>query len=519
VTDVKRPLKAVRSLARIQVGRRTCYILPWRGTAYGLASLAIVFGLLLAVDRFVLGSLERGGWTAGQQWALHNKIIEENNRRKTTTNECEPRWWRGQPIRTDASRKILVMGDSFVWGPPYITLNHLWWRQLAIELERRGYREVEVVAVGHPGWSTHRQLECASHLIPELKPDLVIWGYVTNDPDEKIVRQIFDTQDRPPFGQRIRRKLQWLLPNVEFKFESLRNDKLSAQYTGPKYGYAYPDWELKLVEGKNFSRYHETVQQVGELMRQTDIPSFLITLPHFPSREYFEPRYDPVLPLWQAAKIPVLDTLGAFVEKYGDFSPTSPAAIAWGINPADSHPGPKATHFFATQAADFIERSWGDVLGLKDAKQPHELVINDWLPNDLDVHPIATSKEIFELDYPFTTVHMPQLPSPPAALVAFRYPTPLSSVVFGGEHVTNVHVWALFQPQDDFEDDNWHELKPAREGFIEYWMPPDFIDRPVSALRLSADTQGADRHLQLLVVPAEMRRAAREAARSQTTPE
>src|SRR5437588_572964 len=87
-----------------------------------------------------------------------------------------------------------------------------------------GIVSLVIVAAGHPGWSTHRQFECARHLIPEIKPDLVIWGYVTNDPDEKIVPQIFDTQDQPPFGQRIRKKLQWLLPNLEFKFESLRGD-------------------------------------------------------------------------------------------------------------------------------------------------------------------------------------------------------------------------------------------------------------------------------------------------------
>src|SRR5437868_970915 len=174
--------KAVRSLASFRVGRRTLYIVPLRGIVYAAVSAATVFLVLICLDRFVLGSLEAGGWTAGELWARHNKVVEENDRRKTTTNECQLREWNGQPLpASQGHRKILVMGDSFVWGPPYVTLNHLWWRQLAIELERRGYREVDVVAAGHPGWSTHRQVECARELIPAVKPNLVIWGYVTND--------------------------------------------------------------------------------------------------------------------------------------------------------------------------------------------------------------------------------------------------------------------------------------------------------------------------------------------------
>src|SRR4029078_6551584 len=132
-------------------------------------------------------------------------------------------------------------------------------------------------------WSTRRQLECAKKLIPEVKPDVVIWGYVTNDPDEKIVPQIFDSQDQPPYGQRLRRQLRSVLPNLAFKFESLRADKLAEQYTGPEYGYAYPDWELKLLDGENFKRYRETIRELGQYMKETGIPSFVHTLAHFPS--------------------------------------------------------------------------------------------------------------------------------------------------------------------------------------------------------------------------------------------
>jgi hypothetical protein len=528
--EVSRPGKAVKSWASVRVGRRTWYVLPWRSLAYGAVSPLIVFAVLLAVDRLLLGWLESRGWTAGEQWARHNKLVEENHRRKTTTNECELRQWQANEMRehpgsaearlagendreaTTAAqryaasrlpmnrRKILVLGDSFVWGPPYLTLNHLWWRQLAIELERRGYRDVDVVAAGHPGWSTRRQLECANQLIGEVQPDAIIWGYVTNDPDEKLVKQIFDTQDKSPFGQRIRMRLKRVLPNLMFKFESLRNQKLAAQYAGPEYGYAYADWELKLLEGENFERYQETVKEVGQLLHQSQTPAFLLTLPSWPCREYFEPRYAPVLPPWQAAGVTVVNTLDEFIRRYGNAPQTGPEAIRWGINPADSHPGPQATHFYAVMAADFLEQTWPELLGRKDASQPHELMINDWLPFDLNVQ--QGDKQAFAMEYPGSTDQMPRLPlSEPTALVALRFPLPIEAIHVEGAGLTGFRVWiSTLHPHDPYDDQHWQELRsdPSARGVFR--LPPDLAHRDLAEIRFRAEVTGADRRLHLTLV-------------------
>jgi hypothetical protein len=496
---------AVQSLASFRLGRRRLYVLPFRSLAYAAVSLAVVLAVLLVVDRFVLGSLERAGWTSGELWTRNNKLIEENHRRSTTTNECELRHWTGQPLPADDSRrhKILVLGDSFVWGPPYVTLNQLWWRQLAIELERRGYRSVDVVAAGHPGWSTQRQLECAKHLVPAVKPDVIIWGYVTNDPDEKLVPQIFDSQDRPPYGQRIRQQLKRLLPNLTFKFESLRADKLAVQYAGPEYGYVYPDWELKLLEGDNFERYRNTVREAGQFVRDAHIPTFLQTLPHFPGREYFEPRYAPVLNQWQAAGIPVNNTLAEFVRRYGDFASTGPESLSFGINPGDSHPGPKATHFHAVMAADYIEQHWPEVLGPKDASLPHELAINDWLPYDLNVRQAADHE--FELDYPATTAMMPRLPlAEPTALVALRYPLPIEQIRIAGAGLRGGRIWiSLLDSKEKYDEDRWRPLAAEFSGqALICRLPADLAGRELAEIRFQADIRGNDRRLKLTLVPA-----------------
>jgi hypothetical protein len=499
--------KAVTSLASIRWGRKSLYVAPFRSLVYGAVSLIVVFLVLVFIDRLVLGSLERAGWTAGELWARCNKAIEENHRRKTTTNECELRHWKGQPLDVDGTRsgpatkrRILVMGDSFIWGPPYFTLNHLWWRQLAIELERRGYRDVQVVAAGHPGWSTRRQLECAKELIPEVKPDLIIWGYVTNDPDEKLVPQIFDSQDRPPYGQRIRRQFRRFLPNLAFKFESLRAEKLAEKYTGPKYGYAYPDWELQLLGGENFIRYQETIRELGAYMQQAGIATFMQTLPHVPSREYFEPRYEPVLKEWKKAGIAVNDTLDKFVETYGNVPPIGAEALSWGIDPADSHPGPRATHFFAVQAANHIEEHWPELLGPKDTSRPHELAINDWLPYDLNVRKL--DPYAFELDYPAKTDLMLKLPGEePSALVALRFPVRVDEILLEGNGLVGGRLWvSTIDPDEHCDENRWHEVASFRIDSIVCQLPPDLAARELAEIRFTAVIRGPDRRLRLTLV-------------------
>ena len=181
------------------------------------------------------------------------------------------------------------MGDSFVWGPPYITLNHLWWRQLAIELERRGYHQVDVVAAGHPGWSTRRQLECAQQLIPRSSR-ISYLGICHQRPGRKDRPANFPFAGPAPLWPANPPAASAAHSQSGVQVRSLRANKLAEQYTGPEYGYAYPDWELRLLEDENFERYRGQFEK-SRPNATIGSSAFLLTLPHCPGREYFEPRY------------------------------------------------------------------------------------------------------------------------------------------------------------------------------------------------------------------------------------
>jgi hypothetical protein len=108
----------------------------------------------------------------------------------------------------------------------------------------------------------------------------------------------------------------------------------------------------------------------------------------------------------------------------------------------------------------------------------------------------------FELEYPPTNDRMPQLPAPPAALVALRLPMPIEGVRLTGAGLQSARVWALLQAEGRFEKDDWHELDPTKINSNSFRMPAKIATRRVSALRFVAEIRGIDRRLSLIFSPA-----------------
>jgi hypothetical protein len=201
--------------------------------------------------------------------------------------------------------------------------------------------------------------------------------------------------------------------------------------------------------------------------------------------------------------------LDDFIDRYGEAPASGPESIKWGINPADSHPGPNATHFFAVEAADFIEQRWPAALGTKDESHPPKIAINDWMPFDLNVRQI--DEQTFELEYPAGSQLMYQPPGEEAtALVALRYPTRIARVILEGDDLDECRVWALFQAEEHLEPEPWRKLErflggKLTEGLASAYAGTGFVI-PVptgfrlSALRFAADFQGPNRRLRLSLV-------------------
>ncbi|MBI2811952.1 MAG: SGNH/GDSL hydrolase family protein, partial [Candidatus Melainabacteria bacterium] len=363
-----------------KIAGKQLQVLPAIAVNYLLYSVLFVIALFYLIDQVVLTTLEDQGKLCSSSWRSDNvKILSQMLARNRAT-EQDPIWRsEGWPVATTCpkSKRIMVMGDACVWGSGYSNLNTIWWRQLQRELQRRGYNDVEVIAAGMPGAPTRKELRWAKQYVPMYKPDALIWGYVTNDPEEghdgiSIVKNVRLPED--DFPVRVTTFLASVWPNIGDEFHMLRKGCLTRKLSGQVYGWDFADWELKLLEGENWAAYHETVKQLGQYIRSLPIPSFVVTLPacvydaRTPNehnmlnviRNYYILRYAPVKQLFEANGIKwfnLLDPFLAFVapDKRLD-KPEQPLWLA--INPANGHPGAQATYVHAVQTANILEANY-----------------------------------------------------------------------------------------------------------------------------------------------------------------
>lgn len=315
----------------------------------------IVCVLLVAIDRIVLKpSSDEQYWLkpyAG--WLRQNATIKEEIVKAATTDAFpgQPKMriapagvvsWAGHPVSLEkppGMKRILVKGDSFVSGAPYLTHNHMWWRQLGQMLQEHA---VEVIVVGRAGASTRDQLRWARYFVPRYKPDLIIWGYVTNDPDEGRIppikaEEVIVPVDSPfyPGWQLVRKALARIAATLGTR----RRQKLCVK------------WEMSLVEAANLAGYGQMLSEPKTFMDESKIPGFMVTLPVWPSLSFYDPFYTPLLKAWKDAGLAVHHTLPAFVKQYGE-------QAFWGSGAATVSCSMSTRRIFRRQVSLLSNREW-----------------------------------------------------------------------------------------------------------------------------------------------------------------
>lgn len=415
-------------------------VLPFQGLRNFALSCLVLFAALTILERIVIPHLEDQRKLGAFSWQSENIRINRDNYHK---NKATPESivWRsdGFPVSEEKSqaKRILVIGDSFVWGDGYANLNDIWWRQLQRELASRGYSHVEVIGAGYCGLSTHEELTQARKIILRYDPDLVIWGYVTNDPDERLVKQLYYVDELEDSVARaagkeggdqatrdwISRIPSTLFPNIRMLLKSRRNSKLAVELSNEQNGYDYNTWESKILEGANFEAYKKTVHDLASFIRQSGTPTFMMALPTYPSRNYFRPKYQKVEPVFAQAGIDFKDTLDDLLAEYGNLDDGSSGSssaslswqglLSWGINPVNGHPGTRATHFYAVEAANYLEKKYPQVMGEKELPVRAPVIrINDWMPPELMTAAQTgdVDKLYFHFNYPVDVGNMLTMP-------------------------------------------------------------------------------------------------------------
>lgn len=494
-------------------------IFPQLGFKYFSISLVIILLASILLDRLIIPALEDEGKIVSASWTDEDDFIyfwaHARNKADLSHN---PVWhstlW---PVseKSPKPHRILVIGDSFVWGHGYNNMNDIWWRQLSRELERRGYNDVEIIAAGMQGLNTRLELDAAKKVIPKFKPDLVIWGYIPNDADElsRMKTEDFDQKllFRPHRRNGILEAFKGLYPHLSYQLIALREAYLRKSRSGEFTKENPPNWEFSLLSGENWNMYSKTLDSTAQYLNSLSIPSFVILLPYeCPGKVDFDAikaHYDRVFPPIKKAfndrKVRVVDSYETWIKAAkSEESLLKKGVLSFGVNPANAHPNRWATYAYGVHAADLLEKDFAPILGKKDeyrsSQNSHTLKVNDCIPPDLQ---ILQSDNKVVIVYPMKLAddfrNMPL--RKPFIELNLEAPIDAKEITIGGKGLKSASLYVTnVDPKKHFDSGEMFNLGHKNGSWLS-WKLPDVKGQAINTINISAKVTGSDRGLILEV--------------------
>lgn len=396
-------------------------------------------------------------------WIAENAVIGGQNVLRRPSRLDDPNWdpvWQSplmpMPAPDPARRRILVLGDSLVWGSGLIDANRIWWRDLQRELAWRGYGQVDIVAAGGNGASTQDQLGWLERhrLIERTAPALVLLGYVPNDPSiadasgRMTIPQVTPVGPETCLPRPVDRLLDVLAPSL---LDRLRQQCATAKETRREragQGFRYTRWEQELLTPPNLARYGQVVQALGERVRGAGLPLVVATMARW--RPGFDPPgdpiYAPVAPLFRAAGADWLDLSPALAARLEGVPPWQ---VGLHANPVDSHPGPMLGRFYATRIADHLERHYPQALGPRQLSPvPPQPRITSAMPPWIGGEALGPGQWRLHADDGRRAAY--RLPvGEPHGVLGFDTPVRLRRLEFTADRPVEVAAWGHFVDETD----------------------------------------------------------------------
>ncbi|MBQ6020074.1 MAG: SGNH/GDSL hydrolase family protein [Clostridia bacterium] len=327
--------------------------------------------------------------------------------------------YRGYPLIADMPRddiydedtvEIVVLGDSFVWGYSCTDRNEVFWRLLENSLRAKGYN-VRVDAVATPGANSYEELAwlTESSLVRDLKPDLVVFGYICNDPETdegsrwdlagdgglaEDVTLVDVTDDIPCY-----RLLNKLLPNITRRLKNYVTAKTLYDREGE---YLLTDTLSPILKGKNRAYFEEHfAKPLDDFAGKAPFRTVVMNLPPYPDNVLQKALYAPLHEIFgSCGNVTFYDCLDAFCH---DFA-AAKHKNNYSINAADQHPGSATNYFYATYLEQVLTDEYADMFGEPTGEdlRPNALLINDWLPYGVSPRQLSLTRDSAEytLAYP-----------------------------------------------------------------------------------------------------------------------
>lgn len=339
--------------------------------------LAVLLGAAFCVELYLQN--QKDTMFMSRSWKDEDIRIKYNNKTKLAgLDEFFPLMATSGgivPMQSGKAHRIVVIADSFSWGDGLADLNDVWWRQIERELIRRGYHDVEVVAFGWNGAQTKEYLAWLRDArFKQLKAEAIVLGYVVNDPDMGVYPQNYKVH-RMFFVDDV---FRWFLPELVEQFQARYMNKEQARIAKKGVEYGPEEWLKLLLDGENFSLWKKTVADLAQTLKAQGVPYAIFTLPVAPDKAYYEPLYEKPMRVIKESGIPLVNILDEYVRAMEKEPTSSPYHFM--ANPANGHPGPIATFYYAKRVADWLEKNAPHALGEKSPSHSEKIRVNDWYP-------------------------------------------------------------------------------------------------------------------------------------------
>ena len=278
----------------------------------------------------------------------------------------------------DDTFNIVVIGDSFVWGQSSLNRNEIFWRLIETDLRAQGYN-VRVRGAAHPGANSYEELSWLvdTDLVKELDPDLVIFGYLYNDPDYHQESYVPDDEEYAGGTNALIRAISKILPHIGERLANYVSARSMYRTDGT---YVNIPSTPPILKGDVLEAFEKRfMKPLNEFAETAAFDVAIMTLPQYQGKTLQKALYAPLHTLCEKyGNVRLYDSLDDF---YGSFAAPKHAAN-YVINCADFHPG-SATHYFYAQFAEkFIKRDYADRLGAPAGADlnPKTPALNEALP-------------------------------------------------------------------------------------------------------------------------------------------
>lgn len=399
------------------------------------------------------------------------------------------------PKKTDKKR-ILVVGDSFVWGWAQDNYNNLFWRQLEYIFKKNGYQDVEIIAAGMNGFSIVDEVEkiiLDDKYINRVNPDLIVMGYVYNDfeiwdRNDSLYSEEIDADFseknyiKKYINKGLVKKIENIFPNIHKKLTQLLMKKEYAKESfKKKYGYSREELMKLHITDKNLKRIeNKAIIPLSKVKK----PVVVVNLPFDPYL-YGDKSIDfqeKVFSLLDKYNITNYDLKEAYNKEFKNVDYKTELQVNY-----DYHPNARLMNFYAREIYDIINRDYKNILGQRKEK----FVNKDF--KIIDTFPVINLQNVGNNTYSFFHEKFAlrmyyKEDNRPFTKLNLEYPTEIKKITIKTENIYDIYVTVDYYNESlGYEDEKYIKanVEQLDDNLYIVKIPKN---KKVTSINISADT-------------------------------